>query len=149
MVVVSAIAPVSESFLTTRLEDAVLDDPHPAIVDGISAVEAAAHAQRSDLVRERVVQVVELELVHTGAAAKHNSQDSVDPAGLAINPLREQVVPEVGMIDVRESRPAERPSQAAEEVDDKHHRPAMAVHEGAAHKVNPRPQAERDEHVEK
>merc|ERR1712196_456703 len=84
-----------------------------------------------------------------GAATKHNCQDSVDPSGLTIDSLREQVVPEVGMVDVCESRPAEGPSQAADEVDHEHHRPAMAVHEVAAHDVDIGPQTERYEHMEK
>ena len=111
-------------------------------MDSVSAVEAAAHTERPDLVRERVVQVVELELVHPGPAAEHDRQDGVDPAGLPIDALRKQVVPEVRVVDVSESRPAEGPSQAAEEVDDEHHGPAVTIHEEAAHEVDRGPQTE-------
>ena len=117
-------------------------------VDRVRTVEAAAHAQRAHLVRERVVQVVELEFVHPGPAAKDDCQDSIDPGSLAVETLREHVVPEVRMVDVREGRPAEGPSQATEEVDHEHHRPAMTVHEVPAHQVNPGPHTERYQHVE-
>ena len=39
----------------------MLEDTHRAIVDLIRAIEAAPHAQCANLVRECVVQVVELE----------------------------------------------------------------------------------------
>ena len=62
---------------------------------------------------------MELELVHPGAAAKHNRQDSVDPAGLAVDPICEQVVPEVGVVDVGESRPAKGPAKGPATVPSK------------------------------
>ena len=103
----------------------------------------SAAAQHRDLVRECVVQVVELELIRARRAAEDDAADGVPEGTHAVNAVREHLVPEQRVIDVREARPAKSPSQAAKEVHHKNQGPTVAVHEDFTQAPDVEPKAAR------
>ena len=70
-----------------------------------------------------------LELIRARRAAEDDAADGVPGGAHAVNAIREHLVPEQRVIDVREARPAKSPSQAAPEIHHENHGPSVAVKE--------------------
>mmetsp|Transcript_100191 Transcript_100191/g.138026 ORF Transcript_100191/g.138026 Transcript_100191/m.138026 type:complete len:510 (+) Transcript_100191:310-1839(+) len=112
------------------LPDPAVQHLRGGIVHLLPAVEAAALAQRADRVREGVVQVVEEHLVPAVLAAEDQGHGVVQHGPGALRVGGQELVPGVGVGEVRDEHPRRGVAEAREAGDGQHEAPALA--EGTA-----------------
>mmetsp|Transcript_64952 Transcript_64952/g.167155 ORF Transcript_64952/g.167155 Transcript_64952/m.167155 type:complete len:511 (+) Transcript_64952:440-1972(+) len=108
------------------LPDPAVQHLRGGIVHLLPAVEAAALAQRADRVREGVVQVVEEHLVPAVLAAEDQGHGVVQHGPGALRVGGQELVPGVGVGEVRDEHPRRGVAEAREAGDGQHEAPALA-----------------------